>query len=273
MVGIGEGGNRHPKDKKTHIILPHNNNIVLRNPNTALRLHIRHRRIPHDLPKHITHRTPFTHKYAIPEHGRRTRAAARVIMYIAHRKHRDKTQQVRSTRKDLNNTRATKAVQDEILQILDARREFFVKGFQTAAVGVTGFDQILAGIEVLASFGIFDVALLCEFAEEDFGDGAAEDDGGWVFDLFCDFGNVFVGVWVVDFVEGDDGGEFFVSEGFDYFFDGFRGPVLEWLFEGEAVERAGYGLRRRAVAGKLVLEGFDGCRFHCGMSSLYGSPW
>lgn len=33
---------------------------------------------------------------------------------------------------------------------------------------------------------------------------------------FCYFGDVFVGVGVVDFVEGDDGGEFLVSEGFYY---------------------------------------------------------
>ena len=42
-----------------------------------------------------------------------------------------------------------------------------------------------------------------------------KDDGVWVLHL-GDLGDVLVGVGVVDFVEGDDGGEFFVGEGLDH---------------------------------------------------------
>lgn len=72
-----------------------------------------------------------------------------------------------------------------------------------------------------------------------------------------DLGDVLVGVGVVDLVEGEDGGEFLVGEGADDGADGFGGPVLERLFEFEVVEGAGYGLGGAAIAGELVLEGFD----------------
>jgi hypothetical protein len=89
---------------------------------------------------------------------------------------------------------------------------------------------------------------------------------------FCDLGDVFVGVGVVDFVEGDDGGEFLVGEGFNDAGDGFAGPVLEGLFEAEFVERAGDDLRRGAVAGELVLERFDCGGFYGYVAPFYGAP-
>ena len=78
---------------------------------------------------------------------------------------------------------------------------------------------------------------------------------------FGDFGNVFVGVWVVDFVQGDDGGEFYGDEG------GYHGancgavPCFQGGFETEEVEGVGYGRRGGAVAGELVLEGVNGSSF------------
>jgi hypothetical protein len=57
---------------------------------------------------------------------------------------------------------------------------------------------------------------------------------------FCDFGNVFVRVGVVDFVERDDGREFLVGEGVYYKGDCGVAPVLQGFFEGEFVEDAGY---------------------------------
>jgi hypothetical protein len=90
--------------------------------------------------------------------------------------------------------------------------------------------------------------------------------------LFSDFGNVFVCVRVVDFVEGDDSGEFFVGEGVDYALDGFGCPVLEGFFEGEAVQGAGYGCGCGAVAGELVLEGFYCGGFDGDVSAFYRTP-
>lgn len=39
---------------------------------------------------------------------------------------------------------------------------------------------------------------------------------------------------MVDFVQGEDGGEFLIDESVDYSCDILRGPVLQGLFEGEA---------------------------------------
>jgi hypothetical protein len=77
---------------------------------------------------------------------------------------------------------------------------------------------------------------------------------------------------VVDFVEGDDGGEFLVGEGVDDALDGFVGPFLEGLLEGEAVETAGYDGGGGAIARELVLEGFDGGGFDRDVAAFYGAP-
>lgn len=63
---------------------------------------------------------------------------------------------------------------------------------------------------------------------------------------------------MVDFVEGNDGGELFVDKGVDNVGDGLVGPLLEGLLDGGPVQGAGDDGRRGAVSGELALEGFHG---------------
>jgi hypothetical protein len=77
---------------------------------------------------------------------------------------------------------------------------------------------------------------------------------------------------VINFIEGDDGGKFLVGKGVNDALDGFVGPFLKGLFEGEAVETAGYDGGGGAVAGELVLESFDGGGFYGDVAAFYGAP-
>jgi hypothetical protein len=75
--------------------------------------------------------------------------------------------------------------------------------------------------------------------------------------LFSDFGNVLIGIGVVDFVQCDDGGELFVGESVDYSLDRGVVPIFERLLEAEFVEAACYDRRGGSVTGELALEGVD----------------
>ena len=77
---------------------------------------------------------------------------------------------------------------------------------------------------------------------------------------------------MVDFVEGDDGGEFDGDEGRDDGGDGVGGPGFERLFEGQGVERAGDDGGGGAVAGELRLEGVDGGDFDGDVAAFEGAP-
>lgn len=123
-------------------------------------------------------------------------------------------------------------------------------------------EQVVTGVDRVAAFDVADETLFGESAEEDFGDGAAEDDGVGGVEL-GDFGDVGVRVRVVDFVEGEDGGEFFGDQGGNDGGDGEVAPGFEGLFKGESVEGTGDGLGGAAVAGELVLQRFDGGGFCC----------
>ena len=78
---------------------------------------------------------------------------------------------------------------------------------------------------------------------------------------FGDFGDVGICIWVVDFVQSDDSGEFGSYEGGHQGGDFCRSPCLEGSFEGEGVQGAGDGGGGAAIAGELVLKGFDGVCF------------
>lgn len=78
---------------------------------------------------------------------------------------------------------------------------------------------------------------------------------------------------MVDFVQGEDGGEFFVHEGVHDLLDGFVFPVLQRLLDGEPVEGAGDDGPRGAVAGELALQGVDVGGFDGGVAAFDAAPF
>ena len=107
-------------------------------------------------------------------------------------------------------------------------------------------------IDELAALDVAHEALLGEFAEEDLGNGGAEDQGRCGVS-FGDFGDVGVRVGMIDFVEGDYSREFDGYEGGHKGGEVREGPCLQGGFEGEGVEGAGDGGRGAAITGKLGL--------------------
>lgn len=221
---------RPPHLKRQNVILPHRHQIPLRHPNAPISLHICHRRIPHDLPVHVAHGAPLLHEHAIAEHRRGARAPARKVRDVAHGEHGDQAEEFGRTAEDLHDARAAEAVEHHVLEVVDARAELLVELFEAAAIGVALLDEVFPRVDELAAFGVLDEALLGEFPQEDLGDGGAEYDAFRVL-LLGYLGDVLVCVWVVDLVEGDDGGELLVCKGVDYTLDGLVRPVLKRLLE------------------------------------------
>lgn len=71
---------------------------------------------------------------------------------------------------------------------------------------------------------------------------------------FCNFRDVLISVWVIDFVQGDDGWELDIYESRNDGGDGRRLPGFERSFQGQSVEGTGNCSSGGAVARELVLE-------------------
>ena len=85
--------------------------------------------------------------------------------------------------------------------------------------------------------------------------------------------NVSICVRVVDFVQGENGGEFLVNETIDHPQYCFVTPVFEGFPELQMVQYSYHQSSSRAVPRELALKGVCRIGFYGDMSSLYAAPF
>lgn len=108
------------QSQHTHIVLPLLHHIILGDPHAPHRLHVRQRRVPHDLPVHVADCRPLTHQHAVTEHGRAADGSGAEGVDIPHGVHRHQAEQLARAREDLDDACAAETVEDEVAEVVDA---------------------------------------------------------------------------------------------------------------------------------------------------------
>ncbi|KAJ6440527.1 tetratricopeptide-like helical [Purpureocillium lavendulum] len=255
----------------THIVLPNRDNIVLGHSQIARTLDERNRRIAHDLLGDVTDRRPLLYQHAVPEDKLGLAGPGAKGRRVPDGKDGHQAEQVGRPRQDLDDARGAEPVQDHVFEVVYPVAVLLVQLLEVPARGVALLHQVLPRVDELAALDVLDVPLLGHLAEEDLGDGGAQDNRLGVLHL-GNLGDVLVGVRVVDLVEGDDGRELLVDEAVDYVLDSGVRPVLEGLLDAGAVEGAVDDGLRRAVARELALQRVDRAGFHGDVPPADGPP-